>query len=111
MGLTQMRVAVIGAGSFGTALAKLLTEANHEVVLWCHSPEVADAIREKRENPIYLPGLALPKGIRATTSLEEAAADREMLVAMGPSHVMRGVIEQLRPHIRGTPVVVSAAKG
>lgn len=106
-----MRVAVIGGGSFGTALAKLLAEMNHEVVLWCHNPQVSRCIAERRENPVYLPGVRLPDALRVTTSLKDAARDQEMLVAMGPSHVMRPVMEELRSFINGAPVVVSAAKG
>lgn len=106
-----MRVAVIGGGSFGTALAKLLAEAKHEVVLWCHNPDIAREAAVHRENRVYLPGVSLPAELRVTASLEEAGCDQEMLVAMGPSHVMRAVIEGLRPWIKGTPVVISAAKG
>jgi glycerol-3-phosphate dehydrogenase (NAD(P)+) len=106
-----MRVAVIGGGGFGTALAKLLAEVNHEVKLWCHSREVARTLCERRENLQYLPGVLLPETVRVTESLGEAGRDADMLVAMGPSHVMRGVVEQLRPHVDGTPILVSAAKG
>lgn len=106
-----MRIAVIGGGSFGTALAKLLAEVNHQVILWCHSREVAQAIAQRRENAVYLPGVLLPASVGVAESLQEAAHDTEMLVAMGPSHVMRPVMEELKPHVRGTPVVVSAAKG
>lgn len=106
-----MRVAVIGGGSFGTALAKLLTEVNHEVVLWCHRPEIARSIAATRENAVYLPGVVLPESLRVTVSLQDAARDRDMFVAMGPSHVMRSVMEQLGRFIDGTPVVVSVAKG
>ena len=106
-----MRVCIIGSGSFGTALAKLLAEVKHDVVLWCRNPEIAELIRNRRENPVYLPGVPLPSEIAVTSSLQEALRDGEMLVAMGPSHVMRAVMEQARPHIVGTPIVVSAAKG
>jgi len=106
-----MRIAVIGGGSFGTALAKLLSEVNHEIVLWCHNPGVARAISDRRENAIYLPGVLLPPTLQVTVSLAEAVRGREMLVAMGPSHVMRKVMEQVPPSLSGTPIVVSAAKG
>lgn len=106
-----MRVAVIGAGSFGTALAKLLSEVDHDVVLWCHSEDVAQVISEQRENLLYLPGVRVPASVRVTRSLDEAVRERELLVAMGPSHVMREVMAGVAPLLRETPVVVSAAKG
>jgi glycerol-3-phosphate dehydrogenase (NAD(P)+) len=106
-----MRIGVIGGGSFGTALAKLLAEVEHEVIMWCHNPEVATAVSAQRENPIYLPGVTLPPAVCATTSMEEAVAQRELLVAVSPSHVMRDVMTQARQHVSGVPYVVSAAKG
>jgi glycerol-3-phosphate dehydrogenase (NAD(P)+) len=106
-----MRIGVIGGGSFGTALAKLLAELDHDVVMWCHSAEVARGVNERHENPVYLTGVALPQGLRATDSVAEAAAQRELLVAVSPSHVLRGVMLEARPHLTGTPYVVSAVKG
>jgi glycerol-3-phosphate dehydrogenase (NAD(P)+) len=102
---------VIGGGGFGTALAKLLAEINHDVVLWCHNPDVAEAIAERRENPVYLPGVSLPLGVRVTASREEVVHRAEMLLAMGPSHVLREVMTSIRPFVKGNPLVVSAAKG
>lgn len=106
-----MRIGVIGGGSFGTALAKILAEAGRDVVLWCHSPAVAAGINEQRENATYLPGVTVPVTVRATSDLGEAVADREVLLAMGPSHVLREVMEAARPCIHGQPLIVSAAKG
>jgi glycerol-3-phosphate dehydrogenase (NAD(P)+) len=106
-----MRIAIIGAGSFGTALSKLLAEVDHDVVLWSRSLDVAKVIVQTRENTTYLPGVSLPPAVRVTTSIEEAVREREMLVAMGPSHVMRQVMSSVSPVLRDTPVVVSAAKG
>ena len=106
-----MRIGVIGGGSFGTALAKLLAELDHDVVMWCHSAEVAQAVNERHENPAYLSGVALPEQLRATDSIADATAQREFLVAVSPSHVMREVMLQARPHLAGAPYVVSVAKG
>lgn len=106
-----MRVAVIGGGSFGTALAKLASEVDHDVVLWCHHKDVAKAITEKRENTVYLPGVSLPSALQVTTSIGDAVRGREILVAMGPSHVMREVMVNVPPALEDSPVVVSAAKG
>ncbi|MFQ5666789.1 MAG: NAD(P)H-dependent glycerol-3-phosphate dehydrogenase [Candidatus Binatia bacterium] len=106
-----MRVGVIGGGSFGTALAKLLAEVDHEVVLWCHNPEVARTLSETRENRVYLPGVPIPATVRATSSLAEAVRERDLLVAVSPSHVMRETMAQAHAHLTGAPYVVSAAKG
>jgi glycerol-3-phosphate dehydrogenase (NAD(P)+) len=106
-----MRIGVIGGGSWGTALARLLAELSHDVVMWCHDPEVARAVTEQRENARYLPGISLPAELVVTASITAAVAQRELLVAMGPSHVMRAVMSTARPHLTGTPYIVSAAKG
>jgi len=106
-----MRIGVLGGGSFGTALAKLLAEVSHDVVLWCHNPATARVIAAEHENAAYLPGVRLPETIRPTASIQEAVVDRELLLAVSPSHVMREVMLQARPHVTGRPCIVSAAKG
>ncbi len=107
----RMRIGVIGGGSFGTALAKLLAEVEHDVVLWIHNPEVARVVAEQRENKTYLPGFTLPASVQVTASMAEAVAGRELLLAVSPSHVMRDVMTQARQHVAGVPYIVSASKG
>jgi glycerol-3-phosphate dehydrogenase (NAD(P)+) len=106
-----MRIGVVGGGSWGTALAKLLAEVDHDVVLWCHNPAVAETIAASHENRAYLPGFQLPASLRATSTLRDAVADRELLVAVSPSHVTRAVMEEARSAVSGTPYVVTASKG
>ena len=106
-----MRIGIIGGGSFGTALAKLLADADHQVTLWFRNAGLARAVAEHRENQVYLPGFKLPDSVRVTHELEEGVAGQELLVAVTPSHVMREVMTQARPCIKGTPYVVSASKG
>jgi glycerol-3-phosphate dehydrogenase (NAD(P)+) len=106
-----MRIGVIGGGSFGTALAKLLAELEHDVIVWIHNPQVARAVAEQRENKAYLPGVQLPASLRVTTAMEEAVTGRDLLLAVSPSHVMREVMTQARAHVDGVPYVVSASKG
>jgi glycerol-3-phosphate dehydrogenase (NAD(P)+) len=106
-----MRIGVIGGGSFGTALAKLLAELDHDVVMWCHNAAVARGVNERHENPVYLTGVTLPERLRATAVVGEATAQRELLVAVSPSHVMREVMLEARQHLTGVPYVVSATKG
>ncbi len=106
-----MRIAVVGAGSFGTALAKVLAENGHEVVLWCHRAERAREIAERRENSLYLPGIVLPEPLTATADLSEAVQRADMLVVAVPSHVVREVMVRARACLGDVPWVVSAAKG
>lgn len=106
-----MRIGILGGGSFGTALGKILADAGRDVVLWCHNPAIAAAIEASRENPTYLPGVALPVSLRATADIADATAGRALLLIMGPSHVLRAVLEQARPHISADAYLVSAAKG
>ncbi len=106
-----MRIGVIGGGSFGTALAKLLADLSHEVVLWVRNAELAQAMAEERENRSYLPGVPLPANLGITSSLEAATANQELLLAAMPSHVLRPVMSQARPYVSGRPYLVSVAKG
>lgn len=106
-----MRVTVLGAGSFGTALAKLLCENGHAVRLWCRGVELAREIQSRHENTLYLPGIPLPPTIAATPNLEEATEGAEMAVVAVPSHVVRSVVEDARPWLRHCIWIVSAAKG
>lgn len=106
-----MRIGVIGGGSWGTALAKLLAELDHDVVIWFHNPDLARRVAAERENRTYLPGFQLPPTLRVTHSMEEAVSQREFLVAVSPSHVLREVMVQARPYVTRLPYVVSASKG
>jgi len=106
-----MRIAVIGGGSFGTSLAKVLADLDHEVVLWVRNPDLATSLRTQRENTSYLPGVRLPDHLQFTSSLAEAASGRELLLAAMPSHVVRPVMTELRGHVHGRPYLLSAAKG
>lgn len=106
-----MKVALVGAGSFGTALAKLLAENGHSVRLWCHSAQRAQEIASCRENAAYLPGIRLPDSLTPTADLREAVSDAEMLVVATPSHVVREVMQPVPGWLAGQPLIVSAAKG
>lgn len=104
-------VGVIGAGSWGTALAKLLGEAGHAVTLWAHNPDVSSAIQHTRENSVYLPGFELPASVRATSDLEEAVARKDVLLSVSPSHVTREIMGEALGHVDGDPLIVTASKG
>jgi len=103
-----MRVAVIGAGSWGTAVARMAATQT-ETVLWARRPELAEEIERRRVNAEYLPEAALPDGLRATADLEEAVEGVDLLIMAVPSHGFREVLEHT-PVAPGVPVV-SLTKG
>ena len=105
------KAAVIGAGSWGTALANLLCANGHEVVLWSRGQEVADLINRKRENAVYLPGIRVHDELKATTSMEQALAGAATVLMVVPSHAMRTTAAAAAPFMRADAVVVSASKG
>ncbi len=105
------RVGVLGAGSWGTTLADLLTKSGHEVALWAFEADVAAAINARHENPVFLPGAQLTPQLRATNVIAEAVLGAECLVVACPSHVTRGLLVQVAGSLSSDPLVVSATKG
>jgi glycerol-3-phosphate dehydrogenase (NAD(P)+) len=104
-------VAVLGAGSFGTALAAHLASAGHEVRLWARDAALAADIARRGANPVYLPDIALPASVTATAALDAALTGAELLVVAVPSHGLRHVLEQARPLVGAGMTIVSATKG
>ncbi|MBI3119869.1 MAG: NAD(P)H-dependent glycerol-3-phosphate dehydrogenase, partial [Candidatus Hydrogenedentes bacterium] len=107
LGRFLMRVQVIGSGSFGIALARLLARNGHGVALWCK--DNAAVLREKREDPAYLPGVVLPGVVEILDEGDELAADAELAVLAVPSHAMRSVLGAVR--LPDGAIRVSVAKG
>jgi glycerol-3-phosphate dehydrogenase (NAD(P)+) len=106
-----MQAAVLGAGSWGTALAKVLADKGIETTLWGRSPEHVAAIERERRNARYLPSAELPKTLRATADLEDALRGRPFVVTVVPSHTMRDVMSRAAPFIDPDAIVISASKG
>jgi glycerol-3-phosphate dehydrogenase (NAD(P)+) len=104
-------VAVLGGGSWGTALALQLARVGHTVRLWARNADFVAELAANRENKVYLPGVPLPKTIRPTPSLGDACADSEMVVVVCPSKGVRALADGLRQALRSRPIVVSATKG
>lgn len=102
---------MLGAGSWGTALAVVLAKEGHDVSLWARREEAARHMREDRHNPTYLPGAALPDTIRVTADIEEAVADRDFWVFSTPSQAVRDCAERVKRLARGELICVSVAKG
>ena len=105
------KVAVFGSGSWGTAFSLVLADAGNQVTMWARRQELADAINNKRENLDYLPGIELPRGIRATHDPEEALADASIVVLAVPSQSLRANLEHWAEHIPPDAVLVSLMKG
>jgi len=106
-----MKIAIIGAGNWGTALSANLCHRGHAVRLWAYEKEVVDGIRFRRENTIYMPGIQLPEGILATTDLAEALEGAGIVLTVMPSHVCRILYEKMLPFLRNEMIFVSATKG
>ena len=103
--------AVIGAGSWGTALAKMLSDKGCQITLWGHRQEHVDEIVSEQENRTYLPGFKLSENLTATANLREAVSSKPVVVMVVPSHGFRDVFHQLLPHLSDNTNVISAVKG
>jgi glycerol-3-phosphate dehydrogenase (NAD(P)+) len=106
-----MRIAVLGAGSWGTTLAILLSDNSHQVSLWSYRESDAEKIRSTRENTSFLPGIPIPSSVDITTDIAEASRGAEMIVGAVPSQFLRGVMARLRGTISPGTVIVNVAKG
>jgi glycerol-3-phosphate dehydrogenase (NAD(P)+) len=105
-----MHVTVLGAGSWGTTVASL-TAGRNPTLLWARSDDTARVIDTKHENPDYLPGFPLPPQLRATSDLEDAVGQADLLVVGVPTQGFRAVLEAAAPHVRPWIPVVSLSKG
>lgn len=105
------RIAVIGAGAWGTALASILAGKNVPVMLWAYEADVVEAITAKHENAVFLPGVPLPASLQATGSFAEALKTADLVVLAPPSHVLRSVIRSMAPELGAGVPIVSATKG
>ncbi|MES2391658.1 MAG: NAD(P)H-dependent glycerol-3-phosphate dehydrogenase [Acidobacteriota bacterium] len=106
------RIAVLGAGAWGTALTLSLARRDgHDLTLWAHRPEHAAQLRETGENTAYLPGFIVPAGVQITSTLGEAIADADIILCVTPSQALRSVMQQIAPSLDPTQVLLSASKG
>ncbi len=106
-----MKMGVIGAGSWGTALADLLARKGYSVTLWAYEKELAAAMESERENVMYLKGLSLADNLHFTDDLERAAGAKDLVLMVPPSQVLRGLLVEARPYIKPGTLLVSASKG
>jgi len=104
-------IGVIGAGGWGTALAKLLCDKGDEVTLWCHGESTFREMEAKGENVTYLPGVPLPRQLKITSSLKEMVSEKEVLLFAVPSHLVREVLQGTVSHMVPQATLVCGTKG
>jgi len=105
------KVAVLGAGSWGTAFSMVLADAGNDVTIWARREDVADAITERRENPDYLPGIELPRTVKGTADPERALSGADVVVLAVPSQSLRDNLAMFVPFLEPDAVLVSLMKG
>ncbi len=105
------RIAVVGAGSWGTTLADLLVNKGDNVLLWAYEPEVAEEINRRHRNDLFLPEAPLHPAVRATTDLGAAVRDARVVVCVAPSQAVQRVMREAGPSLAPGAIVVSASKG
>ncbi|MGH9722612.1 MAG: NAD(P)H-dependent glycerol-3-phosphate dehydrogenase [Bryobacteraceae bacterium] len=104
-------LAIVGGGSWGTALSIVLAPRFDRVRLWVYEPDLAERMRTSRENDIYLPGFRLPDHVEVHTDIAATAAGAPVILGVIPSAHARRMYERLRPHIAPSAILVSATKG
>ena len=106
------KIAVIGAGAWGTAIAIALgRKGTHDVQLWAYEKEVVESVNARHSNDLFLAGEMIPAAVHATSSLPEALTDAQFVVSVMPSHHTRRVWQQMKPHLTQDMLFVSATKG
>lgn len=109
--MVEKRIAVVGAGSMGTSLARMLARDGAEVVLWAFEPEVAQDINLRHINTAFLPGFELPEALHATSDLEEALHGASLVLSVTPSQVLRDIWKRGREMLAPDAILVCASKG
>lgn len=105
------RVAVIGAGSWGTALAAYSATRGHETTIWALEPEVAEEINSRHTNGTFLPDAPLPESLRSTNDIAEAARGARYIFSVVPTQFLRNVVKNMAAHIAPDATIISASKG
>jgi glycerol-3-phosphate dehydrogenase (NAD(P)+) len=109
--MRQEKVAVIGGGSWGTALAFLVSRRGGPVVQWARDKYLVSEIQERRQNPIYMMGFEYPDNLQATNELNEAVRNAKYIISVTPSHTVRQVMNDCAPHLDEDAIIISASKG
>jgi glycerol-3-phosphate dehydrogenase (NAD(P)+) len=105
------RIAIIGGGSWGTALAVVAARAGHEVRLWSRNADVVNSINEQRVNASYLKSVQIPSSVAATSELNTVLEQAELVLFVAPSHAARELFTAISPHLSDSSIIVSLSKG
>ena len=107
----NVKVGILGGGSWGTTVASLVTRNAEEVTLWARDPATVDEINQHHTNDKYLPGAQLSEKLVASNDIDEVVADKDVIVMAIPSQNFRAVLEKAKPHIRSGVPIISLTKG
>ncbi len=105
------KIGVVGAGSWGTALANLLASKGYSIDLWVFEKEIRDQILTSRENTIFLPDIKLASNLHPTNDILEVVSGKDLVLVVVPSHFMRATTQMMAPGVSAQMIVVSASKG
>ena len=109
--IETLRIGVVGAGSWGTALANLLAINGFKLDLWVFEKDVKEQIKNDNENKTFLPGARLSENINPTNDIKKATADKDLVLVVVPSHTMRETSKKINKYINKNAIVVTASKG
>lgn len=104
-------ISIIGAGSWGTAIAVMLAKKGYDVKQWVRRQELCNSMKETKENLTYMPGVVLPNNIDISSDLEYCCKGSEILVIAAPSHAVREVVQNIKPYVNDSQLIVNLAKG
>lgn len=107
----SLKIGVVGAGSWGTALANLLAVKGYPIDLWVYETEVKEQIEKERQNKIFLPDITLSENIIPTTDIKQAVAGKDIVLIVVPSHVMRDTAKLMADHLSPDTILITASKG
>ena len=107
----MVKIGVVSAGSWGTALAVMLAEKQYETVIWAREPEIVESINSEHENKLFMPGIKLPESLKAVADIKDAVIGRDLVVVATPAQHIRKSIEQIAGIISEKTFIVLASKG
>ena len=110
-GVMDLSIGVVGAGSWGTALANLLATKGYAVDWWVYERDICEQLKTTRENSVFLPGVTLSRNLKPTNDLKAVVQGKDLVLVVVPSHVMRSVTAEMSADFGARTILVSASKG
>ncbi|REL38773.1 NAD(P)H-dependent glycerol-3-phosphate dehydrogenase [Rhodohalobacter sp. SW132] len=105
------KIGIIGAGSFGTALAVVLGHGGFPVTVWAREERIVEKINKSHKNPSYISDVSLPESVQASSSLKATVENADLVLFATPTHALRSVAKEVKPHLTGKEIVVTVSKG